>query len=194
VPSSQPNYLTVDPTTGAVGAVFPGGVVIPSVSDPTPHTGPQIARTVRWMRGSDGALVADIYGYARGGATRSGIQIHAPLVSGYTTAGIIAQVGNVPPATILDSDGTSVFVQTDSGKLFLRGPYNYTVSSTGGTVNTHPLPTVPTGLVGILISQINPFGHWLFRYYARPTIPDIVTVNDGVTQNVGLGYCTLSTA
>jgi hypothetical protein len=133
VPSSQPNYLTVDPTTGAVGAVFPGGVVIPSVSDPTPHTGPQIARTVRWMRGSDGALVADIYGYARGGATRSGIQIHAPLVSGYTTAGIIAQVGNVPPATIL-------------------------------------------------------------RYYARPTIPDIVTVNDGVTQNVGLGYCTLSTA
>lgn len=57
----QPNYLTVDPVSGAVGAVFPGGVQLPAPQDSTRiksvgTISPSSA--ISWRRTSDGALVA----------------------------------------------------------------------------------------------------------------------------------------
>lgn len=59
----QPNYLTIDPNTGVVGADFTGvisalGVTLPSGDTLTPPA----TNRVRWVRQSDGSVLADIFG------------------------------------------------------------------------------------------------------------------------------------
>lgn len=64
MPEMVPNYLTVDPTTGEVGAVFPGGIVMPAVE---PNTDPGTTRAVTWIREADGSFVAQMSGVDSGG-------------------------------------------------------------------------------------------------------------------------------
>lgn len=52
MPSLTPNYLTIDPVTGEVGAVFPGGIAMPAGTGfPIP---PPDTRAIRW-EASDGS-------------------------------------------------------------------------------------------------------------------------------------------
>lgn len=54
MPDSQPNYLTTD-ASGAVGAVFAGGVDLPAA---LPTDDPYTGKAIRWKRTDTGALVA----------------------------------------------------------------------------------------------------------------------------------------
>jgi hypothetical protein len=58
LPDAVPNYLTVDPVTGAVGANFSGHVHAAGVdldSDPSGNFQPE--HQVRWVRASDGTIM-----------------------------------------------------------------------------------------------------------------------------------------
>jgi hypothetical protein len=77
-------------------------------------------RQVRWLRTSDGAPVADIYGIAVGPAT--GLMLEAPNAPGAALPGVIVQAGTAidAGATLINADGTSSFVRGGAGMLKLR--------------------------------------------------------------------------
>lgn len=65
MPDSQPNYLTTDPNTGKVSANFTGHVSASGVDLPAAITAQsgQPDNQVRWLKQSDGSLVASMVGF-----------------------------------------------------------------------------------------------------------------------------------
>ncbi len=64
----QANYLTIDPVTKVIGATFTGlinalGLILPAGSGAAPPT----TNRIIWQRASDGAAIADLFGYSSGG-------------------------------------------------------------------------------------------------------------------------------
>lgn len=127
MPKSVPNYLTVAPS-GAVGAVFPGGVQMPEANDVV--LPPANTRSLRWVRESNGATVANIYAVNHDGSGPANLVIKSagvPDLPGPSQSGNVelwaesgavgaaevrARAGVTPGkvAVILDSTGRSDFL------------------------------------------------------------------------------------
>lgn len=65
MPDSVPNYLTIDPTTGAVGATFTGNIVAQGLDlTASPVVSPVPTSKIRWLRGGvGGAVIATVSTY-----------------------------------------------------------------------------------------------------------------------------------
>jgi hypothetical protein len=114
VPDSQPNYLTVDPATGNIGANFSGHVQATGIdmldADPTEQD-----YAVRWHRVTDGSTNAYVYGTTNStqilqrGSSSGYVKIDsmesAAGVTSYAT--VIANADAVRPA-----DNTEITVDT----------------------------------------------------------------------------------
>lgn len=85
----QPNVLTVD-AQGRIGASFTGHVAaagVDLIAGITPA--PPSDRQVRWLRQSDGSVVATVYGFESGGVDGTFLQSMA-LGGNQATAGLLA--------------------------------------------------------------------------------------------------------
>lgn len=133
----MPNYLTVNPITGAVGANFSGHVHAQGL-DLHVNTDPVIFPpddSIRWLRQSDGAALANIAGGATNPADTMVLDMDANIGSGSSQA-LLEMVAERPRpawpngyaylqllmstplagtkgAIVLDSDGGSDFIRTN---------------------------------------------------------------------------------
>lgn len=167
MPKSTPNYLTIA-ADGSTGAVFAGGVQMPEANDsvlPPPNT-----KSLRWVRASNGAMVANIYATTHDGSgpqnlvvksaaapdpgsiSRSGnVELWAESGVG-SPAVITARAGVIPGAqvaTILDSNGNSDFLRyalTGGGLANKKMMNTGFVDLTWVTSNASPIVTVPHGI------------------------------------------------
>ena len=104
LPKSVPNYLTTN-SSGEAGAVFPGGVQVTAGTDATPTN----ERRIRWIRDSDGALIAELFGYKFGGISNLLLTANDPDSAG-AQGEIQLSAGAIPFDT-----GVDVFVTPSGG-------------------------------------------------------------------------------
>lgn len=95
MPDSQPNYLTTDPNTGKISANFSGHVSAAGVDLPAAVTAQagQPDNQVRWLKQSDGSLVASMVGFDVGAI--QGAAINAKSDSPY--AGTVLYIEGTTP-------------------------------------------------------------------------------------------------
>lgn len=153
----QPTYVTINPATGAVGALFTGlinalGVIIPTGS----LVNPAAANEIAWERASDNAITAYVGGVENNGQDNLIVAAQATaaanpgqvLIAGYGsgepysvllvssgTSGsvpvISGLVGTRPFFTLMDGNGRSNFLQIGSAILSTAG--TTTIPFPGGT-------------------------------------------------------------
>lgn len=139
MPRSVPNYLSINPVTGEVGAVFAGGVDVQANAAIV-----QADRHIAWRETlPNGAMVAEIGGYKTGG--RTGVTIATPDVF-HSVAQIFVDSGTVPGeelveaqasgfiATLIDGNGASSYMQNpNNGAAAARPFYIHCGLVNGGT-------------------------------------------------------------
>lgn len=149
--TGYPNYLTVG-ADGTVGAVFPGGVTIPAGTNLTPPD----ERKIRWLRDTDGALVAQIIGWtagtaaeqqhsavAPGGVSRAQLTLDvddSAAVGSQAIAQAVAVGANsvAHRATIIDDTDRSSFARLGAGvsqRLFSLGAVTTALAAGWNTVD-----------------------------------------------------------
>lgn len=111
MPDSVPNYLTIDPTTGAVGAVFTGKLVAQGIDFGAAVADGFPVSQVRWIRQSDGAVVAFIEGYDDVNGSTLQTQVNAVDAGDHAKVQVGASGAGASPFafTNLISDPTAAF-------------------------------------------------------------------------------------
>lgn len=106
MPDNQPNFSQVDPTTGEVTAVFPGGIEMFASSPPVP----QLTRRVAWVRETDGALVAYAAAFTGPGSDSLEIRMPGDETGNPARIGVSAETGfgNDGVGLSMLADGTGV--------------------------------------------------------------------------------------
>jgi hypothetical protein len=113
IEAGQPNYLTINPATGAIGANFTGlinalGLILPAALPPLTQTP---SNTIEWQRPSDGTPVADIYAFRANADTNSFLEITADTIAGDANPSAIIVSSGPQSKRLIGSDGTSSFMQ-----------------------------------------------------------------------------------
>lgn len=161
MPKSVPNYLSVA-ADGSVGAIFPGGVQMPEGGGGVGGVPPE-SQSIRWVRDSTGAMVANIYAASNGGSGPSYMVVKSAVADTYSgTLQLIAEQGALQAATvnaqaggqiktIIDSNGFSSFAKKGavgpgfgSTDVTVDGPYSVGVPAlaqwaTGSTLANCPV-------------------------------------------------------
>lgn len=161
MPDSQPNYLTIDPATGAVGAAFTG-VVHATGLDLATYTGggstPAVNK-VRWVRASDGAETGYIAMVNPGGTDANqkvaylwmADTILQLVQTGTTSAEISGYVGAAPNAQfwkMAAQNGYSDFFTRGGSGVYSGGNWrigNFTGPYNGGAGSDKTAFNLPPG-------------------------------------------------
>lgn len=170
MPKGVDTVLTVD-GAGRISADFTGHVHAQGLDlDAGDTTSPPEDRKVRWIRVSDGAVIADLESFSAGGTNRSTFITYANLgetatteikavrgssakvdvIDNGTTQGVYATAGGSSGYTIVDSDKRSSFLQIQPG-VNRKSAAGTDVIAFGATAQAAAF--IPHGL-GVAPSQI----------------------------------------
>lgn len=102
----QQSYIKIS-ATGEASGVFPGGVEILAGVNATPPD----ARTVKWVRESNGAFVASVAAWESGGGAESNARLQARDPATSSSAEIVASTTSPERVTASVTDGVGVFTK-----------------------------------------------------------------------------------
>lgn len=148
MPNLIANYLTVDPVTGAVGANFSGHVHAAGLDlDASPIGLPLPEDEIRWLKQSDGSLVAEMVGITGPTLGRLDLRAHSPadetaalyLIAIDSAQEIFVELGPAlaptPTRLVLDEQGQSDYLQKGSPGKSQVGDFNATFAGVLATTD-----------------------------------------------------------
>lgn len=133
----SPNYLTIDPVTGLVGADFTGHVHAEGLDLTAAVTLSPIEDRISWIRASDGTVAADLAGFANGALT---VNAYAPTQASQSVAQLEAADDQGTGQAILQVRQTNRGAgQTDV--VAIAGSHQPTIIDAAGASNLAQLPS-----------------------------------------------------